>query len=267
MGSRMVDAWEKKIEPEKKDERESPHEEGRLHPSNKAEFQPILHLSFSDLTGKSAGVSLVFIFMQSWPHGPVGVEMATKASICLFVLAFAFSILASSPVKISAVKDEAREFVLTLAHSNFSDIVIILAKVDANDEANKELASAFEIRGFPTLTILRNGGKSIEEYKGPREADGIVKYPKKQSGSVSAEIKSVEDATEKFRSDYDFVHTSDAKFLPRGESSVTGPLITDGGGQLARWEDPYSTQEDTQPTWRETEIYTYHGSFSNMHSP
>ncbi|CBI38652.3 unnamed protein product, partial [Vitis vinifera] len=49
--------------------------------------------------------------------------MATKASICLFVLAFAFSILASSPVKISAVKDEAREFVLTLAHSNFSDIV------------------------------------------------------------------------------------------------------------------------------------------------
>ncbi|XP_059599340.1 protein disulfide-isomerase-like [Vitis vinifera] len=236
--------------------------------------------------------------------------MATKASICLFVLAFAFSILASSPVKISAVKDEAREFVLTLAHSNFSDIVskhdfivlefyapchdppVILAKVDANDEANKELASAFEIRGFPTLKILRNGGKSIEEYKGPREADGIVKYLKKQSGSVSAEIKSVEDASsligfenftavaEKFRSDYDFVHTSDAKFLPRGESSVTGPLITDGGGQLARWEDPYSTriikkeaatsslkEEDTQPTWRETEIYTYHGSFSNMHSP
>ena len=85
---------------------------------------------------------------------------------------------------------------------------------------------------------------------------------------------------EKFRSDYDFVHTSDAKFLPRGESSVTGPLITDGGGQLARWEDPYTThiikkeaatsslkEEDTQPTWRETEIYTYHGSFSNMHSP
>ena len=47
----------------------SHHEEGRLHPSNKAEFQPILHLGFSDLTGKSAGVSLVFIFMQSWPHG------------------------------------------------------------------------------------------------------------------------------------------------------------------------------------------------------
>ena len=75
------------------------------------------------------------------------------------------------------------------------DPPVILAKVDANDEANKELASEFEIRGFPTLKILRNGGKSIEEYKGPREADGIVKYLKKQSGSVSAEIKSVEDAS------------------------------------------------------------------------
>ncbi|KAJ9673594.1 hypothetical protein PVL29_023264 [Vitis rotundifolia] len=49
--------------------------------------------------------------------------MATRVSICLFVLAFTFSILASSPVKISATEDEAKEFVLTLTHSNFSDIV------------------------------------------------------------------------------------------------------------------------------------------------
>ncbi|KAJ9673595.1 hypothetical protein PVL29_023264 [Vitis rotundifolia] len=218
--------------------------------------------------------------------------MATRVSICLFVLAFTFSILASSPVKISATEDEAKEFVLTLTHSNFSDIVskhdfivvefyapwcghckklapeyekaasilsshdppVILAKVDANDEANKELASEFDIRGFPTLKIFRNGGKSIVDFKGPREADGIVEYLKKQSGPASAEIKSAEDASslivdnkivivgvfpkfsgeefenftavaEKFRSDYDFVHTLDAKFLPRGESSVTGPLV------------------------------------------
>ncbi|KAJ9703134.1 hypothetical protein PVL29_004771 [Vitis rotundifolia] len=211
--------------------------------------------------------------------------MATRASICLFVLAFAFSILASSPVKILAAEDEAREFILTLVHSNFSDIVSkhdfivvefyapwcghckklapeyekaasilnshdppdILAKVDANDEANKELASEFKIRG-----------KSIEEYKGPREADGIVMYLKKQSGPASAEIKSAEDASSlifsgegfenftvvagKFHLNYDFVHTSDAKFLPREESSVTGPLIMAGGGQLARWGNPYTTR-------------------------
>lgn len=75
------------------------------------------------------------------------------------------------------------------------DPPVVLAKVDANEEANKELASQYEIRGFPTIKILRNGGKTIQEYKGPREADGIVEYLKKQSGPASAEIKSGEDAS------------------------------------------------------------------------
>lgn len=30
---------------------------------------------------------------------------------------------------------------------------------------------------------------------------------------------------EKLRSEYDFGHTLDAKYLPRGESSVTGPVV------------------------------------------
>ena len=30
---------------------------------------------------------------------------------------------------------------------------------------------------------------------------------------------------EKWRSDYDFGHTLDAKHLPRGESTVTGPVV------------------------------------------
>ena len=76
-----------------------------------------------------------------------------------------------------------------------NDPPVVLAKVDANEEANKELASQYEIRGFPTIKILRNGGKTIQEYKGPREADGIVEYLKKQSGPASAEIKSAEDAS------------------------------------------------------------------------
>ena len=73
------------------------------------------------------------------------------------------------------------------------DPPIILAKVDANDEANRELATKFEVQGFPTLKIFRNGGKSVQEYKGPREADGIVAYLKKETGPASAEIKSLED--------------------------------------------------------------------------
>ena len=49
--------------------------------------------------------------------------MATRVPICLFVFAVAFSIFASSLVRISAAEDEAKEFVLTLTQSNFSDIV------------------------------------------------------------------------------------------------------------------------------------------------
>ena len=39
------------------------------------------------------------------------------------------------------------------------------------------------------------------------------------------EFEKYNDLAEKLRSDYDFGHTLDAKLLPRGESSVTGPLI------------------------------------------
>lgn len=70
----------------------------------------------------------------------------------------------------------------------------MLAKVDANEAENKDLASEFEVKGFPTIKILRNGGKNVQEYKGPRDADGIVDYLKKQSGPASVEIKSLEDA-------------------------------------------------------------------------
>ncbi|KAL2504688.1 Protein disulfide isomerase-like 1-2 [Abeliophyllum distichum] len=205
------------------------------------------------------------------------------------ILVISMSLLAL--FNVSAFGAEEGEKVLTLDHSNFSETVskhnfvvvefyapwcghcqalapeyekaasilsshdppIVLAKVDANDESNRELASEFEIQGFPTIKILRNGGKNIQEYKGPREADGIVDFLKKQVGPPSAEIKSVEDAgnlineekiyvvgvfqkfsgeefekfmtlAEKLRSDYDFGHTLDAKLLPRGES-VNQPTL------------------------------------------
>ena len=70
---------------------------------------------------------------------------------------------------------------------------MVLAKVDASDEANRELATKFEVQGLPTIKIFRNGGKSVQEYKGPREVEGIVAYLKKETGPASAEIKSLED--------------------------------------------------------------------------
>ncbi|XP_047322378.1 protein disulfide-isomerase-like [Impatiens glandulifera] len=187
---------------------------------------------------------------------------------------------------------EEKEHVLTLDHSNFTDIVskhdfivvefyapwcghckslapeyekaasvlsshdpaIVLAKLDASDEANKELGTKFGIQGFPTIKILRNGGKNSQEYKGPREADGIVDYLKRQLGPASSEIKSAQDSAtlidekkislvgifpkfageeyekftalaEKLRSDYGFAHTLDAKLIGRGDSSVSVPTI------------------------------------------
>lgn len=75
------------------------------------------------------------------------------------------------------------------------DPPIVLAKVDANEEMNKELATKYEVKGFPTLKILRNAGTNIQDYKGPRDADGIVEHLKKQVGPASAEIKSSEDAS------------------------------------------------------------------------
>jgi len=75
------------------------------------------------------------------------------------------------------------------------DPPVVLAKIDADGEKNKDLATEFEARTYPTIRILRNGGKNVQEYKGPREADGIAEYLKKQSGPASAEIKSVDDAT------------------------------------------------------------------------
>ena len=50
------------------------------------------------------------------------------------------------------------------------------------------------MKGYPTLKIIRNEGQSIEDYKGPRDAEGIVEFLKKQVGPASSEIKSSDDA-------------------------------------------------------------------------
>lgn len=51
---------------------------------------------------------------------------------------------------------------------------IKLAKIDATVE--KKLSERFEVKGYPTLLIFRNGKHF--SYKGPREENGIVDYMK-----------------------------------------------------------------------------------------
>ncbi|KAI3672781.1 hypothetical protein L6452_38881 [Arctium lappa] len=151
-------------------------------------------------------------------------------------------------------KKLAPEFEKAASILSNNDPPVALATVDANDEKNKDLASEYDIKGFPTLKMIRDRGKTVQDYKGPRDAEGIVAYLKKQIGPASVEIKSTQDGSalidgdkivivgvfpelsgEKFkaflalaenlRSNYEFAHTIDAKLLPRGDSSVSGPTI------------------------------------------
>jgi len=73
-----------------------------------------------------------------------------------------------------------------------NDPPVSLVKVDCT-EAGKDTCGRFEVRGYPTLKIFRNGELS-SDYNGPREAAGITKYMKSQVGPASKEIKTVAEA-------------------------------------------------------------------------
>ncbi|XP_075216151.1 disulfide-isomerase A3 [Lycorma delicatula] len=71
------------------------------------------------------------------------------------------------------------------------DPPITLAKVDCT-ESGKETCTKYGVSGYPTLKIFRNG-EFLKEYKGPREAAGIVKYMKAQVGPSSKDLVTVAD--------------------------------------------------------------------------
>jgi len=74
-----------------------------------------------------------------------------------------------------------------------NDPPVTLAKIDCTEDG-KEACNRFEVRGYPTLKIFRSGELS-QDYNGPREAAGIVKYMRSQVGPASKECKSDEDLT------------------------------------------------------------------------
>lgn len=197
-----------------------------------------------------------------------------------------FLVVVVALVAVSAFAEnegQSEEFVWTLDHTNYSDIIsqhkmivvefyapwcgycqqlapkyeqaasvlnshdppIILAKMDTTIPENAALARNYTHNGVPSIKIFRNGGKTVHDYKGTRETEGIIAYLKKHGGPASLEIKSKEDAeslidekkivvagifpelslekiqnftalAEDLRVDYDFIHTLDAKLLPRG---------------------------------------------------
>uniref|UniRef100_A0A8D3B7K9 Protein disulfide-isomerase A4 n=2 Tax=Scophthalmus maximus TaxID=52904 RepID=A0A8D3B7K9_SCOMX len=69
---------------------------------------------------------------------------------------------------------------------------IPLAKVDATVES--EIATRFEVTGYPTLKIFRKG--KMFDYNGPRENYGIVNYMGEQAGPPSKQVQAVKQVQE-----------------------------------------------------------------------
>ncbi|CAE7137270.1 unnamed protein product [Rhizoctonia solani] len=124
---------------------------------------------------------------------------------------------------------------------------IKLAKVDCTE--NADLCQANGVGGYPTLKVFRNGKE--KEYGGPRKADGIISYMKKQAlpalttvtGASHAQFtkddkvvvvayvdsdsddlaKAIKAAAEDHRDDYLFGVTTDAEAIK--EAGVTAPAL------------------------------------------
>ncbi|XP_004706165.1 protein disulfide-isomerase A2 [Echinops telfairi] len=68
-----------------------------------------------------------------------------------------------------------------------------LAKVDG--PAEQELAQEFGVTEYPTLRFFRDGNRTHpEEYTGPREAEGIVKWLQRRVGPSATQLEDEESA-------------------------------------------------------------------------
>ncbi|XP_002740183.1 protein disulfide-isomerase A3-like [Saccoglossus kowalevskii] len=142
-------------------------------------------------------------------------------------------------------KKLAPEYEKAATDLKYSDPSVPLAKVDCT--AEKDTCSRYGVSGYPTLKVFRDGEAS--DYNGPRSADGIIDYMKKQAGPTSREAKTVEDI-DKLLSGKDllvvgcFTDDSDAKkeflkfagserdnykFVHTGEQAVLDRLGTENG--------------------------------------
>merc|ERR1711963_1041574 len=82
-----------------------------------------------------------------------------------------------------------------------NDPPVTLVKVDCTAEG-KATCSKHGVSGYPTLKIFRGDSSSSEDYNGPRESDGIVKYMRTKAGPTSKELLTIADL-DKFKDNFD----------------------------------------------------------------
>jgi len=100
-------------------------------------------------------------------------------------------------------KSLAPEYAKAATILKANDPPVSLGKVDATVETG--LATRFGVSGYPTLFVFRNGKET--KYEGPRKAEGIVNYMKKQVGPAAKPLGTVEEAK---------------KFIEKNEYAVVG---------------------------------------------
>ncbi|XP_076846743.1 protein disulfide isomerase family A, member 7 [Brachyhypopomus gauderio] len=109
-----------------------------------------------------------------------------------------------------------------------------LVKVDCT--ANSETCEQFGVSGYPTLKILRNG-EEASSYDGPRTADGIVSYMKKQAGPSSLPLQS-EAELDSFINSFE---ASIVGFFSGAESLQLGEFLKAAGALRDRYRLAHTT--------------------------
>lgn len=68
---------------------------------------------------------------------------------------------------------------------------IKLAQIDCTE--NEQLCQQHQIRGYPSLKVFRSKDKVVDDYEGPREANGIVDFMIKESLPAIQEPSTIEE--------------------------------------------------------------------------
>lgn len=99
-----------------------------------------------------------------------------------------------------------------------------LGAVDCDVE--KALCSKYDVKGFPTIKVFKEGGSSkVEDYNGARDADGIVSFVEQASEGGSNPYSKIV-AMPKYTEMFNFLYLSPTEKLPKVLLFSTGDAST-----------------------------------------